>query len=135
MHRVTFKIPRAGIIGLDAIDDEHEEVVECLDFVRLHIEEGSASNLRKTREACQLLLAHFKSEERLMQSHSYPHLAHHVVHHDQTLGAIYRILGNCEHIQAVGIEDLRELFRVLIDDIFSADIAFSSYLARTGVIR
>ena len=128
MDSLKFFVPRAGKIHVDEVDNEHEEVVEALDLVCLHIDNAEFETVSKTREVGNLLLSHFKSEERLMKSFEYPHLNQHTVHHDQSLGSVYRILGNCEMHRRVDIEELRDLFRILIDDIFSADMAFSSYL-------
>jgi len=128
MSSLKFFVPRAGKIHVDAVDREHEEVVAALDLVREHINNAEFEVVAKTREVGNLLLSHFRSEERLMKSFEYPHLNHHIVHHDQSLGSVYRILGNCEMHSRVDIEELRDLFRILIDDIFSADMAFSNYL-------
>ncbi len=132
MKRAPFFIPRSGRMEVPEIDDEHKEIVEALDQVRQHIDEGQEANLAKTREVGNSLVSHFRSEERLMQDYHYLHLPQHIIHHDQSLGMIYRILGNCENLGRVEIEDLRSLYRVLIDDIFSADMHFSAYLLDIG---
>lgn len=96
MREARFFIPRAGVVNIRQIDAEHGEVVEALETVRRHIEEGGYENVRRTREVCTLLAEHFKSEERLMGRMAYPLLPQHIVHHDQCLGQVYRILGNAE---------------------------------------
>jgi hemerythrin-like metal-binding protein len=131
MQHLQFFVPRSGKINIDDIDKDHDAIVAALDDVRQNMDNPKYRTVKKAREIGDLLQAHFKAEERLMSDHEYPHLHQHIRHHDQSLGSIYRILGDCEIHDQVGIEDLREFFRILIDDIFSADMAFSNYVLDT----
>jgi|GEM_PF-784164 len=126
--RGAFFIPRSGLIGHETIDAEHEEVVEALEVVRAHLENRSYEHFKKTREVCDLLQGHFRSEEKIMAAAEFPHLETHVVHHDQSLGHIYRILGNAQLAGTVSIADLRDIYRGLLNDIFVADGHFSAFI-------
>ena len=135
MQQAPFFIPRAGLIRVEEIDREHQAVVDALETVRLHLECDSEANLRKTLEVGDLLRSHFRDEEKLMGEYGYPNLAQHTVHHDRTLGTVFRILGNVEIAGVVTLEDLRDIYRTLIDDIFAADVAFSNFLLAQGFLR
>lgn len=128
MKNLQFFVPRSGKINVDKIDHDHDTIVAALDDVRQNIDNPDYRTVKKAREVGNLLLAHFKDEERLMSDYNYPYLHQHMVHHDQSLGTVYRILGECELRNQISIEELRDLFRILIDDIFSADMAFSNYV-------
>jgi len=133
--RGAFFIPRSGLVGIDEIDDDHQSVVDALEEVRVHLEDKAYSHVPKTREIVQTLLSHFRREEDLMRSADYPHTEAHCMHHDQTLGHIYRIVGNAELSEKVTLGDLRDLYRTLLDDIFSADLNFQNYLFATNRLR
>ena len=126
-ERSAFFIPRSGLIGHETIDAEHAEVVEALEEVRAHLENRSYEHFKKTQEICDLLQGHFRSEEKIMAAAEFPHLETHVVHHDQSLGQIYRILGNAQTFGEVTINDLQDIYRNLLSDIFTADGHFSAY--------
>ncbi|MDF1750428.1 MAG: hemerythrin family protein [Alphaproteobacteria bacterium] len=128
MKNLQFFVPRAGKINITDIDDDHIHIVAALDEVRQNMDNPEYRTIAKAREVATLLLKHFKDEERLMSDYKYPRLHQHMVHHDQALGNVFRILGACEMREEVNIEDLRDIFRIMIDDIFSADMAFSNYV-------
>ncbi|RVU38959.1 hypothetical protein EOI86_06760 [Hwanghaeella grinnelliae] len=120
---------------MQEIDDDHQSVVDALEEVRIHLENSEYSHVKKTREITQTLLSHFRHEEDLMRHVDYPHTEAHCIHHDQTLGHIYRIVGNAELQETVTLGDLRDLYRTLLDDIFSADMNFHKYLLETNRLR
>lgn len=133
--RGSFFIPRTGLVGVEEIDEDHQSVVDALEDVRRHLDDAQYEHVRKTREITQTVLAHFRREEELMRRVDYPHVDAHTLHHDQSLGHIYRIVGNTELAGEVKIGDLRDLYRTLLDDIFSADQSFHNYLVDTGRLR
>ena len=123
------------MVGVQEIDDDHQSVVDALEDVRRHLDDEAYSHVKKTREITQTLLSHFRREEDLMRHAEYPHTDAHCMHHDQTLGHIYRIVGNAELQKSVSLGDLRDLYRTLLDDIFSADMNFHNYLLETNRLR
>ena len=133
--RGSFFIPKSGLVGLDELDEDHQSVVDALEDVRVHLEDRAYSHIKKTREITQTVLSHFRREEGLMMRADYPHTGAHCLNHDQTLGHIYRIVGNAELCEKVTIGDLRDLYRTLLDDIFSADLNFQTYLVETNRLR
>lgn len=126
--RGAFFIPGSGLIGIEQIDKEHLAVVEALEIVRQHIDHDQEVSRTKTREVVDLIIGHFRDEEELMRREEYPHLDAHIRHHDQSLAQLYRILGNTDLAGGVTQGDLQDIYRNLLDDIFSADMNFSAYL-------
>lgn len=124
----AFFIPKSGHIDVQEIDEQHADVIEALEVVRVHLRDTSYAHIPKTREVCDLLQAHFREEEEIMAKVDYPHLEQHILHHDQSLGHIYRVLGNAQMTQHLGMDDLRDIYRTLLNDIFSADMSFSAFL-------
>jgi hemerythrin len=74
-------LPRSGI---QQIDDQHQQLVECLDRLELWVGKGNgfAAALDALGKLNQYAEAHFRDEEDLLRQRAYPKLEEHIAEHD-----------------------------------------------------
>ncbi|WP_161973728.1 bacteriohemerythrin [Hwanghaeella grinnelliae] len=128
-------MPRAGKIGIAQIDADHQDIVEALEALRQHLDDAAYDPVAKLQELVALLTAHFRREEDLMRQAEYPQADRHAYHHAKTIVEIQDVVSRVDSSGDVDIVDLRSLYKVLIDDIFPADLHFQEYLVGIGRLK
>jgi len=123
------------MIGVAEIDADHQEVVEALEALRQHLDNAAYHPVAKLQDLVDFLLAHFRREEDLMRKAEYPGAEAHAYHHAKTITEIQDVVGRVKSTRLVDIADLRSIFKVLIEDIFSADLHFHEFLVGAGRMK
>ncbi len=131
----SFFVPKAGLVGIEEIDADHDEIVQALEALRLHLDDDGFPAVAKIHDVVAHLTGHFEREEYLMRQTAYPNADDHARHHHRALTEIWRVVAQVDANGAVGLAELRDLFRVLMDDIFPADLHFHDYLVSTNRLR
>jgi hemerythrin-like metal-binding protein len=69
--------------GIQKIDDQHKQLVECLDELDLWIGKGHgfAATLDAFGKLTQYVEAHFRDEEDLLRERGYPKIEEHIAEH------------------------------------------------------
>lgn len=120
------------MIGVAEIDADHQEVVEALEALRQHLDDAAYDPVSKLQDLVDFLLAHFRREEDLMRKAEYPGAAGHAYHHAKTITEIQDVAVRVKSTGRVDIADLRSIFKVLMEDIFPADLHFHEFLVGAG---
>jgi hemerythrin-like metal-binding protein len=73
-----------SLSGIQQIDDQHKQLVECLDALELWIGKGHgfAATLDALGKLNHYVEAHFRDEEELLRQRSYPKLDEHIAEHN-----------------------------------------------------
>lgn len=126
----------AFITGHDVIDGEHLLIVKSINDVSQAIEAGhydQCSDLLD--EFIDICVRHFKTEEDLLESLSYPNLKNHIVFHRELILKAKSVRVLC--MDAENPESLSRCFEemaaLLVEDIIKGDLSFVPFLVDKGV--
>ena len=108
------------MIGIQEIDADHQEIVEALEGLRLHLDDEAYAPVSKLQDLVALLTAQFRREEDLMRQAEYPQANGHSYRHAKTIAEIQDVAFRVQSSGQVDIADLRSIFKVLMEDIFAA---------------
>lgn len=133
---INFALPPAARIGYNALDEQHEDLLDELNRCRDEIGRGEG---RLSVEACFGPLSskmhdHFLHEEGVMAGLQYHSLQWHIEHHRESLSRLQELRGRCDMKGYVGIEDIIDCFTHVIDDVLRADLKFKTFLHARGLL-
>jgi len=124
-ERAPFLLPPSLLIGLAAIDQEHQHLFEIVYQV-----ETSALSRQHVRDVVASLAEHFDHEEAAMRETGYPQRSEHAAHHKAVLARMQEISNRCDGGQAV----INDMLYALLEDILRADLPFKSFLQGKGLV-
>ena len=123
------------MIGIEEIDADHQDIIGTLEEIRTNLGDDTFPAVGKVKDLVQLLADHFRREEELMRQADYPKAEMHAWHHEQTMVQIQRVIAQVEESGTVGLNALRDLYKLLMDDIFPADLHFHDFLVSNNRLR
>ncbi len=115
--------------GIQEIDDQHKQLLECLDHLELWIAKGHgfSATLDALGALNKYVETHFLYEEDLLRRRNYPKLAEHIVEHQAITVELARLY---QHVLDGGdvAEELLGLVRDwLLDHIGVEDMSYASF--------
>lgn len=133
---VYFALPLAARIGYNALDEQHEGLLDELNRCRDEIGRGQG---RVSVGACFDPLSskmhdHFLHEEKVMAGLHYHGLEWHIDHHRESLDRLQELRGKCNVKGYVEAEDINDCFSHVIDDVLRADLKFKTFLHARGLL-
>lgn len=124
-------------IGIEAIDNDHKQILKIMRDVRAAIHE-------KEFDRCTALLndlvdvgtGHFVREEQYLAKVNYPYIEEHIRYHEDLLLKVKAVKSICLKPEDPGhIEQcFNGMAEFLIDDIIAGDLKFKSFLEARGII-
>lgn len=124
-ERAPFLLPPSLLIGLAAIDQEHQHLFEIVYRV-----ESSALTRQHMQDVVTSLAEHFAHEEAAMHETGYPQRGEHAAHHKTILARMQEISNRCEG----GPAPINDMLYALFEDILRADLPFKSFLQGKGLV-
>jgi hemerythrin-like metal-binding protein len=129
IEKITFRPT-----GIAAIDEQHAQLVSCLDRLLLLISSGYG--LGATFDALDALGAytrtHFAFEEQHMRDHDYPGLAEHVKLHQAIIGILLELNDDLASAKDVESELVSVLRNWIIKHIDVEDAHYGAFLGVAG---
>lgn len=125
-------------IGHASIDSQHRDLMECLNSVINHADEGQGEDAFTACLTMQSTLRdHLQAEEEILRAARFERLNRHKESHRHNMRRFSEIVtscrGACKTSDSKGC--LEELARLLIDDFITGDMDFKSDLKEKGVSR
>jgi len=126
---LSFELPDVFLIKYDSIDEEHHEIVACVNTL-LDISENGSSDVFEDAfdHLIKMMEEHFRHEEKLMADVGYDGLKWHTAHHAENLVSLRELYETCLKKGKVETADIYFCFDHLIKDVAQADLRFSEFL-------
>jgi hemerythrin-like metal-binding protein len=131
-----FTIPKVALFGDADIDVEHQYLVDKVLHLRKFVDVEYGGELREhCADLRRELLSHFHNEIRYMKDVSYPAATEHMLHHSEVLEGFDQLMDNISKRGYLLVEDVNNLVSNVVRHMLMEDIAFKTYLIKTGVLK
>tara|TARA_R110000787_G_scaffold86057_14_gene183467 strand:- start:3378 stop:3761 length:384 start_codon:yes stop_codon:yes gene_type:complete len=86
---MQYRIPESFIIGVEAIDAEHQTILREIGDIKQGFESGHSDNLgRSLLRVGKMLKNHFQNEEAFMKEIGFPGMEAHAAEHEELLSRV-----------------------------------------------
>lgn len=126
----------SAIAGVQAMEDQHDMLVDSLSTIDLHLIRGQSSAFLTEQIArlAEFTGMHFGCEESLLRRHGYPKLEEHRKAHGDLLRQIQRAVGDAERGDHRALEhDLASVRGQYLEHLAGLDREYSQWLHSRGV--
>ena len=126
------------MIGIDEIDKQHQELLECMELLRDYMRRGQSKDaVRDTLKFLETYVVdHFATEVRYMEQYRYPGMPEHKAEHEQFLSDLTAFKEKLFILQAqgeittfLGLDIVRKLNTWFTDHIAAVDRKMGEFLA------
>lgn len=127
---MKFEFAASFQTGIGHLDEDHSNLVSCINSIA-ELEQASDTTtiVDALAEFRGDLATHFESEERHLEAVGYPKFSFHRRHHEETLSALDRLIGNVQIGEPIEGTIADICFHELVSTVLRRDMEFVNWLA------